>query len=190
MDGSDATHTALLVVDVLNHFDHEDGEVLLRAFAARTPAMRGALDHARRHGQHVVYANDDLCGDGDAASALRQALAGAGGDLVAQLAPAEGEPVVVKPGHSAFAGTPTGRLLRRRGVRRVAVMGAVAEMCVLETAADALAEGFAVEVLADASVPLTSDDAHATLQRLERQGARVIGAEGRGQSDRIGGSEG
>lgn len=175
MPGPHRARTALVVVDVLNHFDHDDGEELLRAFAARTPAMRAALGEARRRRAAVVYVNDDLCGLGDPASVVRGALAGAGGPLVAQLAPRAKEPVLLKPGYSAFAGTSLAGLLRRLGVRRVAIMGAVAEMCVLETASDALEEGLGVAVLAEATVPLESAEARAALRDLERKGARVLG---------------
>lgn len=175
---ADDTATALLVVDVLDDFDHEDGDALLRAFADRVPAMREAIAEARRRGWPVLYVNDDSCDEGDPEAVVRRAREGAGGAHVAALVPGEGEPLMLKPRYSAFDATPLASELSDRGIRRVVIMGAVAEMCVLETASDALAAGFEVVVAGDASVPLASDRAVAALRRLERDGARVARAGG------------
>jgi len=37
----------LLLVDVVNDFQHDDGEALLRTFRARHEGLVAALDHAR-----------------------------------------------------------------------------------------------------------------------------------------------
>ena len=89
---------ALLLVDLLNDFEHEDGERLLEAFRARHPAMVRVLGRARSEGVPVVYANDNFgLWDGDAPRLVRQALRGRGGDLVASIAPQEGDRFVVTP---------------------------------------------------------------------------------------------
>ncbi|HTI35552.1 MAG TPA: isochorismatase family protein, partial [Miltoncostaea sp.] len=95
---------ALLVVDVLNTFEHEDGDALLRRFADRGPFMEHAIARARRRGWHVVYVNDRHGADGPAAL-VERALAGRGGHLVARLAPHPGDPVVLKPSYSGFDDT-------------------------------------------------------------------------------------
>jgi nicotinamidase-related amidase len=50
----------LLVVDVFNDFDHEDGNVLLASFRERVPAMVEAIAVARTGEISIVYANDQL----------------------------------------------------------------------------------------------------------------------------------
>jgi hypothetical protein len=49
---------ALLLVDVVDDFRHEDGEALLASFRERQPRRRAALERARAS-TPVVYANDD-----------------------------------------------------------------------------------------------------------------------------------
>ena len=50
---------ALLLVDLLNDFEHEDGERLLESFRARQEGMVRALGRARGSDVPVVYANDN-----------------------------------------------------------------------------------------------------------------------------------
>jgi nicotinamidase/pyrazinamidase len=54
-------------------------------------------------------------------------------------------------GYSAFDGTELAGLLRERGVEQVTVAGLATDYCVRATALDALAEGFAVTLDAEAS---------------------------------------
>jgi nicotinamidase-related amidase len=48
----------LVAIDVLNDFEHEDGERLVGSFRERVPALREAIDSARASGVPVVYVND------------------------------------------------------------------------------------------------------------------------------------
>jgi len=50
----------LLVVDVFNDFDHEDGDELLASFRERVPAMVEAIAAARAAVIPIVYVNDQL----------------------------------------------------------------------------------------------------------------------------------
>jgi len=49
---------ALLVIDAISDFEHEDGGKLLASFRERLPAMRAVLERARGDGTPVVYVND------------------------------------------------------------------------------------------------------------------------------------
>ena len=73
---------ALLLVDVVNDFRHEDGEVLLASFRARHATLAAELDRARG-AMPVVYANDDWGRwDANAPGLVRSAIErGRGGDL-------------------------------------------------------------------------------------------------------------
>jgi nicotinamidase/pyrazinamidase len=57
---------------------------------------------------------------------------------------------VEQDAYSAFNGTTLAAQLRARGVERVAVCGLATDYCVLNTAKDALAEGFATLLVLDA----------------------------------------
>lgn len=57
---------------------------------------------------------------------------------------------VEQDAYSAFNGTGLGEQMRARGIERVAVCGLATDYCVLNTARDALAQGFAALLVLDA----------------------------------------
>ena len=142
---------ALLLVDVVNDFRHEDGEALLASFRARQPRLVAALEDARGT-IPVVYANDDWGRwDGNAPGMVRDAVDhGLGEELVAAIAPRDGEPIVLKPRYSAFDSTPLAILLESLEIERILLAGMATEMCVAQTAIAARELGYKVTVLADA----------------------------------------
>ncbi len=78
-------------------------------------------------------------------------------------------------GYSAFDGTSLAETLRARGVERVTVVGLATDVCVLNTARDALAEGFevAVDRAAVRGIDLTAGDSERALQELRAAGASI-----------------
>jgi nicotinamidase-related amidase len=164
---------ALLIVDVFQDFEHEDGDALLGSFRARQPALVRALEDARAADVPVVYANDNHgVWDGDAPRLVRMALAGKGGSLLEDVAPKEGERFVVKPRYSAFDHTPLEIILRDLDIERILLAGAATEMCVIQTAIDAKEEGYKVTILADACA--TADE---SIERLAFEYAeQIVGA--------------
>ena len=164
---------ALVVIDLLQRFDHEDGEALLSSVRARLPGLRAALDRARAADTPVVYVNDlDGHWDSDAPALVREALDGPGGDALAHVAPREGDRVLLKPRYSVFDHTPLVILLRELEVERLLLAGAATEMCVVQSAIDARELGFKVTILVEACA--TTDE---ELERLAFEYAeRVVGA--------------
>ena len=129
----------LLVVDVVNDFEHEDGERLLASFRERVDAMEEAIGRARAAGIPIVYANDHAGRwDSDAPGLVRDALTrGRGGDVIARVAPREGDRIVLKPRYSAFDRTPLALLLEELEADRILLVGAATEGCVVQTSIDA-----------------------------------------------------
>jgi nicotinamidase-related amidase len=148
----------LLLVDVLNDFRHEDGELLLRSFRERGAALVELVEAARRHETPIVYANDNRgVWDGDAPRLIREARQGLGGDLIARYAPRPCDRFVVKPRYSAFDLTPLCMLLRSLAIDRVTLAGAATEMCVVHTALTAEQLGFEADVVASACACVDRD---------------------------------
>jgi nicotinamidase-related amidase len=141
----------LLVVDVFNDFDHDDGDRLLASFRERAPNMEHALAAARAAGVPVVYVNDGHARwDGDVRRLVADALNGKGGQLLEPLVPREGEPVLLKHRYSAFDHTSLDILLESLEARRVLLIGAATERCVVQTAIAARELGLKASIVADA----------------------------------------
>ena len=166
---------ALLLVDLLSDFEHEDGERLLASFRERHEGMVRALGRARGDDLPVVYANDNYgVWDGDRQRLVQQALDGRGGDLLEVIAPAEEDRFVVKPRYSAFDKTPLELILREFEIERLLLAGASTEGCVAQTAIDARELGFKVSVLADACATVDERVEQVALDYLEAVvGARI-----------------
>jgi nicotinamidase-related amidase len=142
---------AFVLVDVVQTFEHEDGEQLLKSFRSRHDGFVRALEQARAAGLPVIYANDNFgIWDGDAPRLVREALDGPGGELVEALAPRAGETFVTKPRYSAFDHTPLELILRELEAERLLLGGLSTEGCVAQTAIGGRELGFKVTVLADA----------------------------------------
>ncbi len=73
-----------------------------------------------------------------------------GNDLIDELQPVTGEPVIDKPGYSAFAHTDLELLLRNRGIGQLILTGVTTEVCVSSTLRHAVDLGFSCLTVADA----------------------------------------
>jgi nicotinamidase-related amidase len=156
---------ALLLVDVIKSFRHEDGDALLESYRRRHPALLSLLKAARARGAPVVYANDR---NHHSASeeVVREAIEdGKAGELVAAVAPARGEPVVLK---DTFEATDLSSVLAHLGVELLLVAGAATEMCVFQTVLDAQRAGLDVTVRGDASASVDGANERIALDYLER----------------------
>jgi len=142
---------AVLVIDLLNDFTHDDGEALLGSFRGRAPNVRRVLEAARETGVPVIFINDERgTWTSDAAGLVRRALDGKAGDLLPPLLPRAGDAVLLKHRYSAFDHTALSLLLEELGARRVIVVGAATEGCVVQTAIDARERGLKASIVADA----------------------------------------
>jgi nicotinamidase-related amidase len=73
----------------------------------------------------------------------------AGHDIIDELAPAPGEPVIDKPGKGAFYATGLDELLREREISSLVVTGVTTEVCVHTTVREANDRGYECLVLTD-----------------------------------------
>jgi len=72
-----------------------------------------------------------------------------GHDIIDELAPAPGEPVVDKPGKGAFYATDLDAILGNRGIENLIVGGVTTEVCVHTTVREANDRGYRCVVAAD-----------------------------------------
>ena len=176
---------AFLLIDMQNGFIDGASPLCIAGAAATVPACAHALAAAREHGLAVFHVRRAYAADGSDVEAVRwEAWAEGGRPLSSadpmslacpsELAPAPGEPVVVKPSWSAFFGTDLDALLRARGIGTLVLAGTTTPNCVRSTAYDGLALGFNVAVLRDATSSRSPEAQEANLADMEAAGIQLI----------------
>lgn len=176
---------AFLLIDMQNGFIDGASPLCIAGAAATVPACAHALAAAREHGLAVFHVRRAYAADGSDVEAVRwEAWAEGGRPLSSadpmslacpsELAPAPGEPVVVKPSWSAFFGTDLDVLLRTRGIDTLVLAGTTTPNCVRSTAYDGLARGFNVAVLRDATSSRSPEAQEANLADMEAAGIQLI----------------
>jgi nicotinamidase-related amidase len=161
--------TALVVVDMLNTYEHEDADRLTRSVREALPSIEELVERATDDDDvEVVYVND-LYGHWNAGRTelLERVLEGRHRDLVEPIAPAEDALFIVKARHSIFYETPLEYMLRQQGVEKLVLVGQVTEQCILYSALDAYIRHLEVVVPRDAVAHIHEDLADAALRMME-----------------------
>ena len=190
----DPSTSALVLIDMQRDFLEPGGfgETLgndVSLLAAAIAPCRAVLDAARRLGMLVVHTREGHRPDlSDAPIAkiergspsLRIGAQGPmgrilvrgepGHAIVPALAPAEGEPVVDKPGKGAFFATDLHEILRNRRIDTLIVGGVTTEVCVHTTVREANDRGYRCLVPGDCCASYFPDFHAAGLAMIKAQG--------------------
>jgi nicotinamidase-related amidase len=190
----DPATTALVIIDMQRDFVEPGGfgETLgndVSLLQAVVPPLRRVLDRARELGLLVIHTREGHVPDlsdcppaklhrgsptlriGDPGPKGRILVRGEyGHDIVDDLAPLPGEPVVDKPGKGSFHATGFGALLEQYGVRSLVVTGVTTEVCVHTTVREANDRGYECLVLSDCTGSYFPEFHRAALAMISAQG--------------------
>ncbi|MFJ5532941.1 cysteine hydrolase family protein [Streptomyces sp. NPDC093261] len=167
---------ALIVIDMINTYDHEDAELLVPSAGRAVPVVADLIGRAREAGVPVIYANDNFgLWRSHHGELLETALSRPHADLIEPIKPDEDSLFVVKARHSIFYETPMSYLLWQLEVGKVVLCGQVTEQCVLYSALDAHIRHLEVTVPRDAVASIHPHLEAAALEMMERNmGARIV----------------
>lgn len=136
----ESSPVALILVDVINDFDFEGSEALLKNALPMADRLRALVSRARDERIPVIYVNDNFGRwRSDFRALLEHCLRdGAPGRQIAErLSPEKSDYFVLKPKHSGFFSTTLDTLLEYLHVKAVILTGLTTDRCVLFTASDA-----------------------------------------------------
>jgi nicotinamidase-related amidase len=93
-----------------------------------------------------------------------------GHDIIPELYPLDGEPIVDKPGKGSFYATDLEAILAAQGIQQLFVCGVTTEVCVHTTVREANDRGFHCIVVSDACASFFDDFHESALQMIVAQG--------------------
>ncbi|MEB3787995.1 MAG: cysteine hydrolase [Desulfurococcales archaeon] len=164
-----AEKTAVIVVDMQNDFVKPEGKLYVPTAQKTVEPIRRLLDKARKAGVRVFYTQDTHY-DNDPEYKIwgEHVRYGTWGwEIIDELKPQEGDIVVRKTRYDGFYGTPLDDLLRIYGIENLVIVGTVANICVLHTAASAALRWYKVIVPVDGISALNDFDMHAALRQID-----------------------
>ena len=188
------SRTALVVIDMQRDFLEPGGfgETLGNDVSLLTRAVapiKRLIEACRRRGVLVVHTREGHRPDlsdappaklergapskriGDSGPMGRILVRGEPGhDIIAELAPIAGEPVIDKPGKGAFYATDFGAILHHHGIDSLIVCGVTTEVCVHTTVREANDRGYRSIVPSDGTASYFPEFHEVALRMIAAQG--------------------
>jgi nicotinamidase-related amidase len=166
----DKSETVMLLIDVINDFDFEEGDELLHLALPVGERIAELKKRTKDAGVPCVYVNDNF---GRWQSDFKKIVAhcsaedAKGKEFVKLLLPDDDDYFVLKPKHSGFYSTSLDLLLTHLNARNLVLTGIAGNNCVLFTANDAYMRDFKLFIPSDCVVSNTEEENRYALKLME-----------------------
>lgn len=165
------SNQAVLIVDMINDFRHEDGAQLFRRVLPVAHRIKALKERAKSASIPVIYVNDNFQNWHDTfASTIKhvEESSDEGRQIVRLLRPQQEDYYVLKPHRSGFYKTPLGVLLDELDINELVITGATTDMCVLSTAHDAQMRKYKLHVPSDTTTAIKDQHRDQALDLMAR----------------------
>jgi nicotinamidase-related amidase len=164
-----ANNTAVIVVDMQNDFVKPQGSLMVPGAQETVPNIQKLLENARRSGVKIAYTQDSQVENDPEFDIWPEhvRIGTWGWEIIDELKPQEGELVCPKNRYDGFYESWLDHFISRIWkVENVVIVGTVASICVLHTAASAALRWLHVVMPADGISALTEFDTALTLRQV------------------------
>lgn len=193
-------NTALIVIDCQIDFLGKGGYIDsmqydLELTRAVIPPIQSVLTELRKQGYHILHTREGYRPDlsdcppsriwrtkraggeiGSMGPCGRLLIRGEPGwDIIPELKPLEGEPIIDKPGRSSFVNTDLQLILQNRGIQNIILVGVTTDVCVHSTMRVADDLGYECLLLEDCCAATEVENHKAAVNMVQTEGG-VFGA--------------
>jgi nicotinamidase-related amidase len=167
----DKSNVALLLIDVINDFEFENGEKLFKHALPMAKKLAALRKKAKKENVPVIYVNDNF---GKWQSNFHNLLEHAihekvlGSKIAELLKPDEDDYFVLKPKHSGFYSTTLDILLEHLQCKTLILTGVTTDICILFTANDAYMRDFDLIIPSDCVAAVETKENKHALEQLKR----------------------
>lgn len=181
----DASHAAVIVVDVQNDFCHPDSPLArdgrdLSAAQEMAPRLKALIEDARAVGTLVIFVQNTKTEATESEVQLEHRMRsrpwsdpseficreGSWGADFYVVSPLPGEPIVKKHRYSAFIDTDLDLILRSKGIKTLIMTGVATNVCVESTARDGFMRDYYIVFVGDCAACYLPERHASTLDNI------------------------
>ena len=156
---NDKTNKALLIIDIINHFQFDHGSHLLKQSLQFLPSLLQLKMRAKEKQMPIIYINDHYnLWQADFKKIISYCTTEQNEDFLTQIKPNEDDYFLIKPKHSAFYGTALNTLLFQLHINHLIITGIAGNICVLFTANDAYMRDYRLSCPRDCIASVNEQD--------------------------------
>jgi nicotinamidase-related amidase len=197
----DLENVALIIVDMQNDFIHEKGamrilskemgvpESSLDLSRAPIPNIKKLVEYFRKDCKNIIYVyiaweadySDVAIPSSKMPSKVKEMGAlvrgSWGSQIIEELTPNDRNHMVMKKGYGGFFQTSLDRMLRNLGIKTLVISGIHTNICVETTVREAVAYGYDIILVSDATSSFDEDGHQATLKVIASGFGEVMSTE-------------
>ncbi|MFD2442615.1 isochorismatase family cysteine hydrolase [Bacillus sp. CGMCC 1.16607] len=160
--------SALLIIDIINHFHFEHGEILAKKTFNMITPLKAIKKYFQDNRLPIIYVNDHYnLWQANLEKIISHCQNDLNRSILKELCPCDDDYFLIKPKHSAFYGTALNTLLHQLKINTLVMTGLAGNICVLFSANDAYMREYKLIIPANCIASVSEDDQNYALTMMK-----------------------